>query len=36
VFTCRNGDMHGSQQEITELVPGKQVAWHVLDGYLSG
>ena len=36
MFTCRNGDIDRSPQEITELVPGKRVAWHVLDGYLSG
>ncbi len=35
VFTYRHGAVHRSQQEITELVPGKRVAWHVLDGYLS-
>jgi NAD(P)-dependent dehydrogenase (short-subunit alcohol dehydrogenase family) len=35
VFTYRNRDIHRSTQEITELVPGKKVAWHVLDGYLS-
>jgi NAD(P)-dependent dehydrogenase (short-subunit alcohol dehydrogenase family) len=35
VFTYRNREIHRSKQEITELVPGKKVAWHVLDGYLS-
>lgn len=35
VFTYRNRDIHRSKQEITELVPGRKVAWHVLDGYLS-
>ena len=28
-------DIHYSKQRITELVPGKRVAWHVLDGYLD-
>ncbi|HEX4290568.1 MAG TPA: SRPBCC domain-containing protein [Trebonia sp.] len=34
-FTYRYQDVHRSKQEITELIPGKRVAWHVLDGYLS-
>lgn len=35
VWTYRYEDIHYSKQEITELVPGKKVAWHVLDGYLD-
>jgi hypothetical protein len=27
--------VHRSTQRITELIPGKRVAWHVLDGYLN-
>jgi hypothetical protein len=34
-WTYRYKDVHRSQQEITELVPGKRVAWHVQDGYLN-
>jgi hypothetical protein len=34
-FTYRHLDIHRSQQEITELIPGRRVAWHVLDGYLN-
>jgi Activator of Hsp90 ATPase homolog 1-like protein len=29
-FTYRYQDLHRSRQKITELVPGKKVAWHVL------
>jgi hypothetical protein len=28
-FTYRYQDLHRSTQEITELVPGKKVVWHV-------
>jgi uncharacterized protein YndB with AHSA1/START domain len=34
-FTYRYQDVHRSTQRITELVPGKRVAWHVTDGYLA-
>jgi Activator of Hsp90 ATPase homolog 1-like protein len=34
-FTYRYQDIHRSTQEITELIPGRRVAWHVLDSYLS-
>jgi hypothetical protein len=34
-FTYRYQDLHRSKQQITELVPGSRVAWHVLDGYLG-
>jgi hypothetical protein len=33
-FTAIN-NVHRSTQKITELVPGRRVAWHVVDGYLS-
>jgi hypothetical protein len=34
-FTYRYEEVHRSRQRITEFVPGKRVAWHVLDGYLE-
>jgi hypothetical protein len=34
-FTYRYEDKHRSTQRITELVPGRRIVWHVLDGYLS-
>jgi uncharacterized protein YndB with AHSA1/START domain len=35
VWTYRFRDIHYSKQEITELVPGHRVVWHVLDGFLN-
>jgi hypothetical protein len=34
-FTYRYQDLHLSKQKITESVPGKRVAWEVLDGYVN-
>jgi hypothetical protein len=34
-FTYRYQDIHRSTQQITELVPARRVAWHVVDGYLK-
>ena len=34
-FTYTVPEIHCTKYRITELVPGRRVAWHVLDGYLS-
>jgi len=34
-FTYRYKGLHRSTQKITELVPGKRVAWHVLEARLN-
>jgi hypothetical protein len=34
-FTYRYEDIHYSKQRITELIPGRRVAWQVLDAYLD-
>jgi hypothetical protein len=34
-FGFRHKDLHRSTQEITELVPGKKVVWHVSDAQLN-
>jgi hypothetical protein len=34
-FTYSYQDVHRSKQKITEFVPGRRVAWHILDSYLS-
>jgi Activator of Hsp90 ATPase homolog 1-like protein len=34
-FTYMYGDIHRSTQRVTELVPGKRVVWHVVEGYLN-
>src|SRR5579863_5738428 len=35
-FTYRYPGAHYSKQKITELVPGEQVVWHVIDAHLDG
>ena len=35
VFTYRYKDLHYSKQQVTEMVPGKRVAWLVLEGTLN-
>jgi uncharacterized protein YndB with AHSA1/START domain len=34
-FTYRYRDIHYSRQQVTELVPGRRVAWHVVEGVLN-
>jgi hypothetical protein len=34
-FTYRYEDIHYSQQQITELIPGKKVVWRVVDARLN-
>jgi len=34
-FTYRYDDVHRSKQKITELIPGRRVVWHVLEGYVN-
>ncbi|HTT15569.1 MAG TPA: SRPBCC domain-containing protein [Thermoplasmata archaeon] len=35
VWTYRYRDLHRSTQQITEMVPGRRVVWHVVDSRLS-
>lgn len=35
IFDYRFKDMHRCKIEVTEMVPGKKVAWHVIDNYFS-
>lgn len=35
VFTYRYKQFHYSKQQVTELVPGKRVAWRVIEGMLA-
>ncbi len=34
-FSYRYKGLHRSTQRITELVPGKKIAWHVVDARLN-
>lgn len=34
-FTYRFKDLHASRQRVTELVPDRKVAWHVVDGAIN-
>jgi hypothetical protein len=35
VFEYRYKDFHKAKLKVTELIPGKKVAWHVVDNYFS-
>ena len=34
-FTYRYQDMHWSRQQITEMVPGRRIVWHVAEARLN-
>jgi len=34
-FTYRHQDVHYTKQRISELVPGRRVAWQILDAHLD-
>jgi uncharacterized protein YndB with AHSA1/START domain len=34
-FTYSHGNVHRTTQKITEWVPGKKVAWHVVDSHIG-
>jgi hypothetical protein len=34
-FTYRYKDLHRTKQKITELVPGKKIVWHVVEGKIA-
>jgi len=34
-FTYRYEDIHHSTQQITAMVPGKKISWHICDAYLA-
>jgi hypothetical protein len=34
-FTYRYQDVHRSKQKVTDFIPAKKVAWHVVDSNLS-
>ncbi|MFO0682152.1 MAG: SRPBCC domain-containing protein [Sandaracinus sp.] len=35
VFRYRHGTLHDSRQKVIEAVPGRSIAWRVLDAHLS-
>lgn len=34
-FTYRYKDLHDSTQKITAMVPGRKVAWHIVDAHIA-
>jgi hypothetical protein len=35
IFNYRYQDVHRSRIQLTEVVPGKKIVWHVLENYFS-
>src|SRR5690242_11243789 len=35
IFNYRYLDVHRTRIQVTEMVPGKKIVWHVLDNFFS-